>query len=85
MSQSDIQRMSFRLNEVVEEVFGVANLFEYFHTLELPKSIIFYHFKHFEKRYSVSKLRSSYESYRYCTVLQISVGQCMSQSDSQSR
>ena len=44
MSQSDIQRMSFRLNEVVEEVFGVANLFEYFHTLELPKSIIFLSF-----------------------------------------
>ena len=41
MSQSDIQRMSFRLNEVVEEVFGVANLFEYFHTSELPTSIIF--------------------------------------------
>jgi len=56
-----------------------------FTNIKLPRNIIFAILKHFKKRYPVPKPRTNYESCRQSTILQVTVTQCKSQSDSQTR
>jgi len=57
----------------VLRILRLAKIHEYQRMLKLPTNIIFYHFKHSKKRYSVPKLHSNYKAYRHSTTLQITV------------
>jgi len=53
----------------ISRLSTLAELRDFFTNTETAKKYYFYRFEHLKKRYSVPKLRSNCESYRYSTML----------------